>query len=183
MYRPRRRTICTASLKRSTPETTFAEVLAKAVSRDHVRCDAMRRQHTGRGHTHSEDCRLRMFGEHELVVRPFETQRAQPRGPGDARGKSGVRFVEDSTRFRKRLRQRFTHSNFLRSLARKDEGNHRGLDVDTAAICCSTRWRKSLVANRDVVAIAFRTAFADDRPWPTNVSPETPSNGAAPYSE
>jgi len=44
-------------------------------------------------------------------------------------------------------------------------GAHPGLPaLETCAMCRSTRWTRSLAAKRCVVAIAFRTAFADERP-------------------
>ena len=56
-------------------------------------------------------------------------------------------------------------------------GHRRGRDLPLDAL------NKLLAANRYAMATAFRTARALDLPWPTTVTPVTPSNGAPPYSE
>ena len=144
---------------------------------DDVGMNAARRQHAGGRDADRQDGRLRVLGQRQLVLGPFEAQRrtADP-------AKRGIGLVERRPRLGERLGQRPAHADLLRTLSGKEKRDHRP-GTEAAAISCSTRGMKSLVANRYAIAIALRIAFADDRPWPTIARPATPSSGAPPYSE
>ena len=81
-----------------------------------------------------------------------------------------------------RGRERLAHADLLRALSRKHESNHDSFTVIAATPRSSRATRPSL-ENRSASRIAFRTALADERPWPTTTTPLTPSSGAPPYSE
>jgi hypothetical protein len=78
--------------------------------------------------------------------------------------------------------ERPAHADGLRALSRKDERDHDSLTV-SELISALRRSIILLPAMREAITTALRTAFADDRPWPTMHNPATPSSGAAPNSE
>ena len=116
-------------------------ILAEAVAGDDAGMNAARRQHASRGGADGQDGRLGVFRQRQLVLGPVEAQ------AGQRPAERGVGLVERRPRFGKRLGQRPSHADFLRSLSGKQKGNHRP-GTEAAAISCSTRGMKSLVANR-----------------------------------
>jgi hypothetical protein len=129
-----------------------------------------------RRHTDGKNCRLRVLGQQKLVFRPFETQ------PAETITQRVVCFRERLATDWERVGQSLAHADFLGPLSRELEGNQ-WWDTAEAAISRSTRSIKLFAANRYAMATAFRTARALDLPWPTTVTPVTPSSGAPPYSE
>ncbi len=125
---------------------------------------------------HRQDRGLRVFGQRQAIRGTVEDQIAQ-------------RLAERRIGFGKRLRadleligERLAHADRLRALSGKHECDHDSATV-TAFISALRRSIIWLPAIRDAIATALRTAFTDDRPWPTMQRPATPSSGAPPNSE
>ncbi len=151
-------------------------VLAEAVAGDHRRFEAAGREQAVRRHAHGQDRRLSVLRQREAIGRTVEDEVAQ------RLSERRIRLVEHLAAFRESVDQGFAHADDLRSLAGKDECNHRSFTA-SEAISCSTRASTLLLTNRDAIATAFRTALTEERPWPTMQSPATPISGAPPYSE
>ena len=79
------------------------------------------------------------------------------------------------------LGQRAAHADFLRALPWKHERDHVAL-TGMAAMPRSSRSTSRPTENRCARPMAFSTAVADERPWPTMTMPLTPSSSAPPYS-
>jgi hypothetical protein len=162
--------------KRDCPCCDMSRILAEAVPGDHRGFDAARHEQSIRGNARRQNGGLRILGERQAIAGPEEDEIAE------RFTKSGIRLVKDLLALRKRLGKCAAHPNSLRALPRKQKCNHRSVTV-AAAISCSTRLRTLLLTNRDAMATALRTAFADERPCPTMHNPATPMSGAPPYSE
>ena len=138
-------------------------VLAEAVAGDERRADSpCDVEQPARGDADREDRRLRVLGQRQLILGPFEAQAAErlaERGVG-----LGERLAAD----RKRVGERLAHADLLRTLSGKDEGDHWCDTAAAAAISRSTRSMNRLggeaVGHRDGVAhrLGARAAVADD---------------------
>jgi len=151
-------------------------VFAKTVTRDVRRRQAFVRKQAVDRHAHRQDRRLRVFGEREPIHRAVEDQVAQrlaERGVGlGKRARANLELIGE----------RLAHADRLRALSGEHERDHDG----RPAIDCISLLRRSIIwlfAMRDAITTALRTAFTDDRPWPTMQRPATPSSGAPPNSE
>jgi len=104
--------------------------------------------------------------------------------PVDSRGgKRGLGLGQRRFRLGKRRRERLSHADLLRALPGKHESNagaHETPANATPRVICDTT---SLDASRAAMAIALRTALAEEWPCATIAVPATPSSGAPPYSE
>ena len=143
---------------------------------DKRRPEAARRDQPLGGDAHRENRGLRVFRQRQLVLGPFEDRAAE------RLAKRRVGVLEGPAADGKRIGERAAHADLLRSLPGKDERDH-WWGTAAAAISRSMRPMNPADANRCASPTPFCTAFALDRPWPTIVTPATPSSGAPPYSE
>ena len=148
MYRPLRRTVRRASAKDSVPAATCAEYSPRLCPAAKCARTPSRFDETMHGSAHRKDRRLRVLREDQAVLRPVEAQGAQ-------------RLAERRIRFRERVAanrelpgQRLTHPDLLGTLPGKHERDHASFSSSP-----------SLTA-RAAIVTAFRTALADERPWP-----------------
>ena len=151
-------------------------VLAQAVPGHERRREIPLGEHPITGDAHGQDGRLRVLGEQQLILRAVEAQ------PAEILPQSRVGLGHCVARHRKGLGERLAHPDLLRSLPRKDECNHDEVPCSVWS-SCSIRPTSPSAANRCAMRMALRTAFTDERPWPTMHAPATPSSGAPPYSE
>ena len=162
--------------ERERPGGHVRRILAEAVPRhEGGRESARREQPVGRD-AHGENRRLRVLRQRELRLGALEADAAE------RLAERGIGFGKRLAADRERVGERAAHPDFLRSLSRKERGDHCG-DTAAAAISCSTRSMNRLEAKRYAIATALRTAFGLERPWPTIARPLTPRSGAPPYSE
>ena len=97
--------------------------------REPARC-----QQPERGDADSQDRRLRVLGQDQLILRALEDHAAE------RLAQRRVRFVEGLTADRERIGKRLAHADLLRALTGKENGDH--------AISRSTRSMKRLAENR-----------------------------------
>ncbi len=172
--------------EREGPGSHVRRVLAEAVPGDEAGLEPARRQDAVGGQADRQNRRLRVLGERELVLGPvFEHGPERHAGTTvDSRGgERGLGLGQRRFRFGKRRRERLSHADLLRALPGKHEGDacaHETPANATPRVTCDTT---SLDARRAAMAIALRTALADEWPCATIAVPATPSSGAPPYSE
>ena len=160
-------------------------VLAEAVPGHETGFEAARRQHPVCGHAHGQDRRLGVLGERELVFGAVLQHRPQ-RGAGTAARrtrKRGFGLGERRLGLGKRRGERLPHPDLLRPLSGKHERDPAAHETPASATPRVTWDTTSLEASRAAIAMALRTALADERPCATMAVPATPSSGAPPYSE
>ena len=175
MYRPRRRTMRTASAKAKVPAATCAEYSPRLCPATICGAHPARLEQPGRGDADRQDGRLGVLGEHEAVLGTVEAQLAE------RLAQRRIRLVKHRAALGVGLGQRATHADFLRALPWKHEGDHVAL-TGMAAMPRSSRSTSRPSENRCARPTAFSTAVADERPCPTMTMPLTPSSRAPPYS-
>ena len=151
-------------------------VLAETVTSHDIRPPSSGSKQPAGGDADRKNGGLGVLRQSEPIGRALEAERA------DGLAKGAIGLGKCLCAHREGLGQRAAHAHLLRTLSREQKG-YQLCDTVTAAISCSSCRSSGWVANREAIATAFRTALADDRPWPTIARPATPSSGTPPYSE